>query len=137
MFLIDPKDKLLGFIERFSDELRGSNVLFVIDDCIASEEMDKKRSKLIELVISGRHRNHSVWFLTQSYTAVPKNLRRQLKQIFIWYLKERSDVKLVDEETNVIDDVDGWKKIKSGLKDSKCGYLYFRLEHPRRYKLYV
>lgn len=137
VFLIDPKDKLLSYIEKLSADLSGSDVLFVIDDCIANEELDKKRSKLTDLVISGRHRNHSVWLLTQSYTAIPKNLRRQLKQIFIWYLKERSDFKLVDEETNVIDSGDEWKKIRDELKSSRYGHLFLRLEHPRGYKLIV
>ena len=35
----------------------------------------------LELAISGRHRGHSLWLLTQSYTAVPNNIRRQAKML--------------------------------------------------------
>ena len=51
----------------------------MIDDIIADETLDKRRQPLLELAISGRHRQHSLWLLTQSYTAVPNNIRRQEK----------------------------------------------------------
>ena len=35
----------------------------------------KKDKPLLELAISGRHKEHSLWLLTQSYTAVLKNIK--------------------------------------------------------------
>ena len=58
-----------------------------IDDIIADEGLDKRRQSLLELAISGRHRSRYLWFLTQSYSAIPKNLQRQAKAIFVWYPK--------------------------------------------------
>ena len=41
-----------------------------IDDIIADEGLDKRRQSL--LAISGRHRDHCLWLLTQSYSAIIK-----------------------------------------------------------------
>ena len=64
-------------IEKIGNLLTGDKTLFLIDDIIADETLDKHRQPLLELAISGRHRSHSLWLLTQSYTAVPNNIRRQ------------------------------------------------------------
>ena len=79
-----------------------SETLFTIDDIIADESLDKRRQSLLELAISGRHRGHYLWLLTQSYSAIPKNLRRQAKTIFVWYPKERADLKMIHDENDVL-----------------------------------
>ena len=134
VFCIEPRDKLFNWIEQLSKLLATEETLFIIDDCIADETLDKKRQPLLELAVSGRHRNHSLWLLTQSYTALPKNLRRQKKQLFMWYPNERSDFELVDRETNVIpqNELD---TIKNTLQKSKHGCLYIRLEYPRKFEV--
>ena len=69
--------------------LAHSEALFVVDDIIVDESLDKQSQSLLKLAISGRHRNHFFfWLLTQSYSAMPKNLRRQAKAMFVWYPKE-------------------------------------------------
>ena len=57
-----------------------------------------------ELANSGRHRGHYLWFVTQPYPAIPKTLRRQVKAIFVWYTKERADLKMIHDENNVLMD---------------------------------
>ena len=135
VFCIDPKDKLIQWIDKLSQKLAGYETLFIIDDMIADESLDKKRSHLFELAISGRHDKHYLWLLTQSYTAIPKNLRRQKKMVFMWYPSERSDLKTVDEETNIIESPFELRKIRDELKNSKYACLYLRMEHPRGYKI--
>jgi len=88
IFLIEPKDKLFEWISKLSELFKGENTLFIVDDIISDKTLDKRRQALLELAISGRHREHSLWILTQSYTAIPKNLRRQKKMLFIWYPNE-------------------------------------------------
>ena len=63
VWLIEPKDKLYQWIEKLSQLLARSETLFVIDDIIAGEGLDKKRQSLLELAISGRHRDHYLWSL--------------------------------------------------------------------------
>ena len=62
--------------------------LFIIDDIIANKDLDKRRQLLLELAISGRHWDHYLWFQKQSSLAMPKNLQKQTKAIFVWYPKK-------------------------------------------------
>ena len=87
---IEPGNNLYYLIEKISNLLAGSKTLFLVNDIIADEALDKCRQLLLELAISGRHRNHSLWLLTKSYTAVPKNIRRQAKMLYVWYPKNRT-----------------------------------------------
>ena len=75
--------------------------LFIIDNIIADEGLDKRRQSLLELAISGRHRDHYLWLLTQFYSAIPKNLRRQAMAILVWYPKEREVLKTIHDENYV------------------------------------
>ena len=104
VWLIDPKDNLYQWIKKLSELLRFLEVLYIIDDIIANESLDKRRQPLLELSISGRHRNHYLCLLTQSYTAIPKNLRRQAKAIFVWYPEERGDLKAIHDKNDVLTD---------------------------------
>ena len=70
----------------------------------------------------------------QSYTVIPKNLRRQAKAIFVWYPKERGDLKVIHEENDVLTDNE-LIVAKKCLKKSKYGCLYIRNEYPRGFKL--
>lgn len=109
-------------------------MLFIIDDMIADEALNKNRSELLKLATSGRHDGHSVWLLTQVYNAIPKNIRRQCKMLFTWYPKDRSDLKIIDEETNIIEKEE-WKNIKEQLITTEHTALYIRIEFPRSYQI--
>ena len=85
-----------------SQLLARSKTLFIIDDIISDESLDKRRQPLLELAVSGRHCDHYLWLLTQSYSAIPKNLRRQTKAIFVWYPKERAGLKMIHDENDVL-----------------------------------
>ena len=73
---IEPGNQLYYLIEKISN-LTGDKTLFLTDDIIADETLDKHHQPLLELVILGRHRGHSLWLLTQSYTAIPISGDRQ------------------------------------------------------------
>ena len=118
-------------IEKISKLLTGSKTLFLIDDIIADEALDKRRQLLLELAISGRHRGHSLWLLTQSYTAVPKYIRRQAKMIYIWYPKNQTDLSVIHEENDVIETQEELARIKKKLKQGKHTCLIMRMEHLR------
>ena len=102
-------------IEKISNLLAGSATLFLIDDIIANEALDKCRQQLLELAISGRHRGHSLWLLTQSYTAVPNNIRRQAKMLYVWYPKNRTDLNTIHEENDIIG-LEELARVKAELK---------------------
>ena len=114
--------------------LRCLEVLFIIDDIIANESLDKRRQPLLELSISRRHRGHYLWLITQSYTAISKNLRRQAKAIFVWYPKEQGDLKAIHEKNDVLTD-DELVVSTDFLKKLKYARLYIRNEFPGGFKL--
>ena len=121
-------------IEKISNLLAGSVTLFLIDDIIADEALDKRRQPLLELAISGRHRSHSLWLLTQSYTAVPNNIKRQAKMLYIWYSKNRTDLNTIHEENDIIE-MGELARVKAELKQGKHTCLIMRMEHPRAYMI--
>ena len=67
------KDNLYQWIKKLSELLRFLAILFIIDDIIANESLDKKRQPLLKLSVSGRHQDHYLWLLMQSYAVIPKD----------------------------------------------------------------
>ena len=57
---IKPGNDLYYLIEKISNLLAGSKTLFLIDDIIANEALNKRKQPLLELAISGCHRQHSL-----------------------------------------------------------------------------
>ena len=131
---IEPGNQLYYLIEKISNLLAGDKTLFLIDDIIADETLNKRHLPLLELAISGRHRGHSLWLLTQSYTAVPNNIRRQVKMLYVWYPKNRTDLNTIHEDNDVIGSEE-LARVKAQLKRGKHTYLIMRMEHPRAYTI--
>ena len=121
-------------IEKISNLLTGDKTLFLIDGIISNETLDKRHQPLLELAISGRHRGHSLWLLTQSYTAVPNNIRRQVKMLYFWYPKNRMDLNTIHKENDVIGQEE-LARVKAQLKRGKHTCLIMRMEHPRDYMI--
>ena len=109
------KIDILAAIDKFSELFTVMDTLFILDDIIADEKLDKKRSPFLELSISGRHKNHSLWLLTQSYTCIPKNIRRQAKMLYVFNPKDRNELKLIHDENDCVPD-DSFQLIKNELK---------------------
>ena len=104
------------------------------DDIIADETLNKRRQPLLELAISERHRGHSLWLLTQSYTAIPNNIRRQAKMLYVWYPRNRTDLNTIHEENDVIGPEE-LGRIKAQLKQGKHTCQIMRMEQPRAYMI--
>ena len=64
LIVCDVEGKLNKWIKLFKSALKGYQILFVLDDCSAEGEINKKRDALSELAFSSQHRNHSLWVLT-------------------------------------------------------------------------
>ena len=129
---IEPGNSLYYGTEKISNLLAGSKTLFLID---ADETLNKRRQPLLELTISGRHKKHSLWLLTQSYTAVPKHIGRQAKMLYALYPKNRTDLNSIHEENDVIETQEELMNVKKQLKQGKHTCLIIRMEHPRAYRV--
>ena len=134
VWLVDPKDNLYQWMKKLSELLRFLEVLFIIDDIIANKDLHKRRQPVLELFISGRHRGHYLWLLTQTYLGIPKKLREQAKVIFVWYPKARADLKTIHDKNDVFTD-DELVLARNFFKKSKHACLYIQNEFPRRFKL--
>ena len=132
---IEPGNQLYYLIEKIGNLLAGDKTLFLIDDIIADETLNKCHQPLLELAISGRHRGHSLWLLTQSYTAVPNDTRREAKVLYVWYPKNRMDLNTIHEENGVIGPEE-LARVKSQPKQGKYTCLIMRMEHPRAYMIH-
>ena len=132
VWLIEPNDRLYQWIETLSQLLVCSKALFIIDDIIADEDLDKRRQPLLELAISVRHGSHYLWLLTQSYSGIPKILQRQAKAIFVLYPKKRADLKMIHDENKVLTD-DELGVVRDFLRKSIHVCLYIRNEDLRGY----
>ena len=123
-------------IEKISNLLTGDKILFLIDDIIADETLDKPRQPLLELAISGRDRAHSLWLLTQFlHTAIPNNVRRQANMLYVWYPKNRMDLNTIHEENDIIGPEE-LARVKIEQKRGKHTCLIMRMKHPRAYMIH-
>ena len=103
--------------------------LFIIHYIIVDESLHKRRQSPAESIsISGGYRNHYVWLLSQSYSAIPKNLKRQAKVMFVWYPNERPDVKMILDENSALTD-DELVIVRGFLKTLKHICFYIRNVH--------
>ena len=83
----------------------------------------------VKSAVSGRHRNHYLWLVTYSFLAIPKNLRRQAKSIFVWHPKEREYFKMKHDDNNMLAD-DELVNVRDFSKMLKHACLYIRNEYP-------
>ena len=104
LFYCDVEGKLNEWIKLFKKMLKGHQTLFIIDDCSAEVEINKKRDALSELAFSGRHRNHSLWVLTQTYNSVSKDVREQIERLCLFFTKDRDSFEDCLRENGVIPD---------------------------------
>ena len=84
----DVEGKFNERIKLFKNTLKFRQTLFIIYDCSAEGEINKKRDALPELAFSGRHRNHSLWVFTQKYNSISKDVREQLKWFCLFFTKD-------------------------------------------------
>ena len=133
IFLVKPGGKLQEWIKLLSALFSGNNTLFIVDDMIADETLDKTRGALLDIAISGQHREHSLWMLTRRCKKVRITMRDQLKQLLVWFPKNRNELEFIITEN----DVGSWDVgyIKERLKNEKHACLYLRLEHPRTFQV--
>ena len=96
--------------------MKGHQTLFIIDDCSAEGEINKKRDALSELAFSSRHRNHSLWVLMQKYNSVSKDVREQIKWLCLFFTKNRNSFEVCLRENDVIPDKNERDRLKKCLK---------------------
>ena len=78
------------------------NILFIFDDIITDGAFKKKFMK--DLFFRGRHYNINIFLSSQSYKEVPRALRLQASNIFVFKPSADEVLRLAEEQTNALCD---------------------------------
>ena len=125
-FVCDVEGKLNEWVRLFKSLLKGHQTLFIIDDCSAEGEINKKRDAVSELAFSGRHRNHSLWVLMQKYNSVSKDVREQIKWLCLFFTKDRDSFGDCLRENDIIHDKNKRDRLKKCLQDRPYSKLILK-----------
>ena len=131
----DLEGKFNEWIKLFKSALKGHQTLFIIDDCSAEGEINKKRDALSELAFSSRHRNHSLLVLMQKYNSVSKDVREQIKWLCLFFTKDRDSFEDCLRENDVIPDKNERDRLKKCLQDRPYSKLILKCCQPTGYYL--
>ena len=139
VIMVDPDDvegfqTVVSLYYEIFGKMDESQVLFLIDDSIAEEGVDKRRSALTKLACSGRHDNCSLWILSQVYNGVPKTIRRQVKWLATFYCKDEDDFETIMKENKVVPK-SARSELNAELEKTQYSKLILFLHPPRGYVL--
>lgn len=132
VYIINPNavkenlDLVLSFV---IETFKGSNSLFIIDDCANLQDSKKKVSELCHLAFSGRHYGLSTWVVNQKYNSVVKDYRENIRMLVLFFNKDESAMKQALEENDIVPK-DKKQNIITHLKKNKSSKLILRLNHP-------
>ena len=88
-------DDIYKNIEEYNPNKK-QKMLIVFDDMIADMLRNKKVNPIVtDLFIRGRKLNISLVFITQSYFATPKNIRRDLTHYFVMKIPNKRELQQI------------------------------------------
>jgi len=135
--VVDPetvKKNLDVCIQIMIDIYKGTNSLFVIDDCANLHDSKKKESEICQLAFSGRHYKITTWIINQKYNSIVKDFRENIRFLVLFFNKDEKAMKQALEENNVIPKEERKDYIQK-LKDNHSAKLLLRLEFPFEYEI--
>ena len=109
--------------------------MFIIDDSSAEGKVNKKRDALSELAFSGRHRNHSLWVLTQKHNSVSKDMREQIKWLCLFFTKDWDSFEDCLRENDIIPNKNKRNRLKKCLQDRPYSKLILKCYQATDYYL--
>ena len=133
--MCDVEGNLNEWIKLFRNTVKFRQTLFIVDNCSAEGEINKKRNALSELAFSSRHRNHYLWVLTQKYNSISKDVREQLKWLCLFFTKDRDSFEDCLRENDVVSDKNKRDKLKKCLQDKLYSKLILKCYQPTGYYL--
>jgi len=130
--ILDPevvKKKIDNCIRLAIYIYKGTNTLFIIDDCANLHDTKIRESELCYLAFSGRHYGITTWVLNQKYNSIVKDFRENIRFLVLFYNKDRKSMKSALEENNIIPN-ELHDEYMEKLKNNKRSKLLIRLQHP-------
>lgn len=80
---------------------KSEQTLIIIDDCANLYDAKLKATSLTELAFHGRHFNISTWVITQKYNAIVKDFRQNVKNLVLFYDKDKKSREAAFEENDI------------------------------------
>ena len=118
-------DDIYKNIEEYNQNKK-RKILIVDDDMIAGMLSNKKLNPIVtELFIRGRKLNISLVFITQSYFAVPKNIRLNSTHYFVMKIPNKRELQQI--AFNHSSDIDFQDFMNLYLKSPAKPYLFWLL----------
>lgn len=104
----------------------GNSTLIICDDILGSNIVSKKtNNKLNKLICNHRHNHINIFILSQYYKAIPKTVRSNIKQFFLWKIQDISTMKTFYDEiaNNFFNDFDEFKEIFQHITNEPHNFL--------------
>ena len=132
VYIINPSavKANLDLVLKFAIEtFKGSNSLFIIDDCANLQDSKRKVSELCYLAFSGRHFGITTWLINQKYNSIVKDFRENIRILVLFFNKDEIAMKQALEENDIVPK-DQRAIIIDSLKKNQGSKLILRLEYP-------
>ena len=108
----------------------GTNTLIILDDYAVSKDVKQKTSELVELAFSGRHKEISLWVITQQMTSITKPFRENVAALILFFTTSAKDMKVVFDNYAYALPKDEIKDLIEKMKKVNYSHLDFSLTHP-------
>ena len=109
---------------------KSTNTLIILDDCAVSKDLKKRSNKFINLAFSGRHKNISVWVLTQQLTSISKPFRDNVACVISFHNPSGIGTKTLFDDYGGDFNPDEKKHMCEILKSEPFSKLCFSLRYP-------
>lgn len=116
-----------------NDPSKLEDTLIIFDDFITSEELNKRRSIIAKAYSSARHFQCSLIFCSQSYTMMPKPLRKMCFYNIFFKFPVSEEREIIDENCGFLNKEDFLKVYKYATSE-KYHFLFCMLKEGRMLK---
>jgi DNA replication protein DnaC len=125
-------ENLYNVMDKIKNEDKDFNNAILIDDMGAYLKDNDNLKVLKELIFNRRHMRTSIWFLTQTYISVPKEIRKLFSNIFVFRVSKT-------ELTTIFDELVEQKKeyiteLSKLVYDKPHQYLFINTDSQRLFK---
>ena len=115
----------------------GDPTLIILDDCAAGQSVKDRTSELVNLGFSARHRNISVFVITQQLTSIAKSFYENISKLICFYNPNKKDMQnLFNDylgEISKVEQIKIWEK----LRNNRYARLEISLRFPFEYNVKI
>lgn len=122
-----------GFLEA---EEKCFNNCIILDDMGAFLKNADNMRALKELVMNRRHLRLSIFFLTQTYYSVPREIRKLFSNLFVFRVSKPELQAIMEEQAEWIQDKAMTGKISKLVFDKLYNWLFINVDSQRFFKMW-